>query len=126
MNNDEALRALEDVEVVPCLSAPIAEAKEMLAVCLEEEIPAVLDRAPCCEKGSCGCAPKFELLVQPDDVPRVGELLRKRWNGMLDREGTAPAWVAGAEPEAEPPCPACGHVGPLNEGACTGCGLHLG
>jgi hypothetical protein len=124
MNQDEAMRALDDAEVVPCLTAPIGEAKELLAACLEDDIPALLDRGDCCDTG--GCAPKVELLVRPDDVPRVAALLRTRWHGMLEREGTVESWGAGADPEAEPPCPACGHVGPLDAGACGGCGLQLG
>jgi hypothetical protein len=126
MNHDEALRALDDVEVVPCLSAPLAEAKEVLAACLEEEIPALLDRGACCNKSGCGCAPKLELLVRPEDVPRVSELMQRRWHGMLAREGTVEEWGGAADPEAEPPCPACGHSGPPDGGACAGCGLHLG
>jgi hypothetical protein len=126
MNEDEALVALEDVEVVPCLQAPLGDAKELLAACLEAEIPAVLDRAPRCHDGQCGCAPKLELLARPEDVPRVAALLERRWHGMLEREGTlADLPVAGAAVE-ELPCPACGTAAPLEEGACTGCGLDLG
>lgn len=126
MNQDEAMRALDDAEVVPCLTAPIGEAKELLAACLDGDIPALLDRGPCCGSAGCGCAPKLELLVRPDDVPRVAQLLQARWDGMLAREGTLEgAAEAAAQPE-EPPCPACGHVGPLQESACAECGLHLG
>src|SRR6187549_3393836 len=126
MNQDEALRALEDVEVVPCLTAPLSEAKELLEACLDKEIPALLDRGACCGSSGCGCAPKLELLVRPDDVARVGALLRARWNHLLEREGTVESWGSGADPEGEPPCPACGHTGPVDAGACGGCGLHLG
>jgi hypothetical protein len=124
MDQDEALRALDDVEVVPCLSAPIRDAKELLTACLEHEIPAFLDRGDCCDSGG-GCAPKVELLVRPDDLPRVAALLQSRWQGMLEREGTLEeAGAAGVEaPEA--PCPACGHAAPLDAGACAGCGLQL-
>jgi hypothetical protein len=125
MNQNEALAALEDVEVVPCLTAPLSEAKELLEACLDEDIPALLDRGACCGSSGCGCAPKLELLVRPDDVPRVGQLLRARWHHLLEREGTVESWGGGAEGEGEPPCPACGHVG-LLEGACGGCGLQLG
>ncbi len=126
MDEDQALRELEDAEVIPCLQAPLGEAKELLGACLEEGIPALLDRAPRCHDGGCGCAPKLELLVRPDDVARVQQLLARRWQGMLEREGTEwPAAGAGA-PDEDPPCPACGTAAPLQEGACTGCGLQLG
>jgi hypothetical protein len=126
MNQDEAMRALEDVEVVPCLTAPLSEAKELLAACLDGEIPALLDRGACCGTSGCGCGPKLELLVRPDDVTRVAHLLRDRWHGMLEREGTVESWGAPEVPDADPPCPACGHVGPLDGEACGGCGLQLG
>jgi hypothetical protein len=69
MNQDEAMRALDDVEVVPCLTAPISEAKELLTVCLEQDIPALLDRGACCGSSGCGCAPKLDLLVHRSRNP---------------------------------------------------------
>jgi hypothetical protein len=126
MDESEALVALDDVEVVPCLQATIGDAKELLAACLAADIPALLDRAPRCHEGGCGCAPKLELLARPEDLPRVAALLEHRWRGMLDREGTVADLPTAAEPVEEPPCPACGTAAPLEEGACSGCGLHLG
>jgi hypothetical protein len=126
MDENEALVALEDVEVVPCLQATLGDAKELLAACLEAEIPAVLDRAPRCHDGGCGCAPKLELLARPEDLPRVAALLESRWHGMLEREGTLADLPVAAAAVEELPCPACGTAAPLEEGACTGCGLHLG
>jgi hypothetical protein len=125
MNQDEAMQALEDADVVPCFTAPLGEAKELLEACLEKEIPALLDRGACCGSSGCGCAPKLELLVRPDDVPRVAQLLRSRWHHLLEREGTVESWP-GAGDDADPPCPGCGHAGPLDDGACGGCGLQLG
>jgi hypothetical protein len=126
MNEDEALLALDDAEVVPYLAAPLSEAKELLAACLEQDIPALLDRGACCGSAGCGCAPKLELLVRPDDMPRVSRLLRDRWHDLLEREGTVESWGAAGDAEADPPCPACGHTAPLEDGACAGCGLQLG
>jgi hypothetical protein len=126
MNQDQALRVLEDVEVVPCLTATFSEAKELLEACLGEDIPALLDRGACCGSSGCGCAPKLDLLVRPDDVPQVARLLRARWHHLLEREGTVESWGHDGGGDAEPPCPACGHTGPLAEGACGGCGLQLG
>jgi hypothetical protein len=126
MDQDEAMRALDDTEVVPCFAAPIGEAKELLAACLEADIPALLDRGECCGSAGCRCAPKLELLVKPDDVARVTTLLQSRWHGMLVREGTVEGLEAAPATAEDPPCPACGHVAPLEEGACAGCGLQLG
>jgi hypothetical protein len=126
MDQDQALQALEDVEVVPCLQAVFGEARELLGACLDEGIPALLDRAPRCHDGGCGCAPKLELLVRPEDLQRVRALLERRWNGMLEREGTTVEGEAAADGQADLPCPACGTAAPLEPGACTGCGLQLG
>jgi hypothetical protein len=125
MDENEALAALADVEVVPCLQAPLGDAKELLAACLEAEIPVALDRAPRCHDGRCGCAPKLELLARPEDLPRVAALLESRWAGMLEREGTVLDYAAEPAAVEEPPCPACGTAAPLAEGACSGCGLQL-
>ncbi len=55
--------------------------------------------------------------------------MQSEWLEMLQREGTVGGPVAmvhaGAEPEGERPCPACGHAAPLVEGCCADCGLHL-
>jgi hypothetical protein len=126
MDQDEAMAALADAEVVPCLQATVSDAREVLEACLAAEIPALLDRAPRCHEGTCGCAPKLELLARPEDLPRVAELLQSRWHGMLEREGTLEPAPASEAATDEPPCPACGTAAPLEEGACTGCGLQLG
>jgi hypothetical protein len=125
VNQNDALAALEDAEVIPCLQAALGDAKELLEACLEADIPALLDRGACCGSAGCGCAPKLELLVRPEDLPRVKEVLDRRWQGMLDREGTLEEREAAGGTESEA-CPACGTAEPLQEGACTGCGLQLG
>ena len=118
-----------EAELVPCLTAPLADAKELLAACESADIPAALARDACCGKSGCGCAPKMQLLVASEDVPRVAQLLNQRWQGLLEREGVDPVQGAGAGAEPaegeNPPCPACGTAAPLVEGACSDCGLQL-
>lgn len=110
--------------LVPCLTAPLADAKEILAACEEADIPVALERDACCGKGGCGCAPKMQVLVSPEDLPRVARLLEQRWNDLLEREGIEADGQA-LPPDADPPCPACGTAAPLVEGACSDCGLQL-
>ena len=128
MEND----ADAEPELVPCITATLPDAKEIAAACEEAEIEAMLARAACCGKGGCACAPKIQILVAKEDVPRVAKLLSERWLQLLDREGTydldsdAPRTGVPAEGEGEhPPCPACGTAAPLVAGACSDCGLHL-
>jgi len=115
---------------VPCLQAPLGDAKELRDACLEADIPVLLDRGSCCGQGGCGCAPKRELLARSEDVPRVARLFQERWRALALREGTVdpehPAVAAPAPTDADAvPCPACGTVAPLADGACTDCGLQL-
>src|SRR5687768_15065428 len=100
--------------MVPCLTAPLADAKELLAACEEAEIPAALARDACCGKSGCGCAPKMQLLVPTTDVPRLAKLINDRWQGLLEREGVETRTSSAAEPAGEhAPCPACGTAAPL-------------
>jgi hypothetical protein len=61
--------------------------------------------------------------------------MQREWLDLVAREGTVgqvQARAAGAaaamndDPDAEPPCPACGTAAPLVDGECSGCGLYLG
>jgi hypothetical protein len=125
VTKDEALKQLEDAEVVPCVTAGIADIKEILDACLAANIPAVLDRQECCGNEAHRCAPRIDLCVRPDDQPKVMAMLHARWQSLLDQEGTL---TDDAEPAAacdDPPCPACGAAGPLENGACRECGLQL-
>ena len=127
MEEDEVERILADAEVVPCLQAPLNEAKELRDACLAADIPALLARGECCGAGGCGCAPKLSLYARPDDVPRVARLMETRWRELALREGTVSADHApgAGAVTSETPCPACGTAAPLAHGACTDCGLQL-
>lgn len=85
------------------------------------------DDACCGAGGKCGCAPKLQLLSRPQDAPRIAQMMGALWREMARREGTlAEDSPMLAEPaDGEPPCPACGTVAPLAEGACSDCGLQL-
>ncbi len=124
MTPHEAEKVLADTEVVPCVEMPLADARRLVEACLAEDVPAILHREAC---GKPSCSPKFQVLVRPEDSPRVAGLLHQRWVDSLHREGLVPEQRAPrASPEdGEPPCPACGTAAPLVEGACSDCGLQL-
>jgi hypothetical protein len=131
LSQREAEAALADQDVVPVAQAGVSEAKEIVEACLAAGVPAVLGRDDHCTKG---CAPKLMVLVREEDRARVAAVMQQRWvdvavkDGVRERLGARPG--AGdldeANPDAEPPCPACGHAAPLVEGACAECGLQLG
>ena len=125
MTKDEALKVLEDAEVVPCVSAGIADAKEVLGACLDADIPAVLDRQDSCGSHGGSCSTRIDVCVRPDDLPKVMAMMHARWQNLLDQEGTMSDRVDGATDDGEPPCPACGVAAPLVDGACKECGLQL-
>jgi hypothetical protein len=126
MTAAEAARLLESAEVVPALQAGIAGAKELVASCLANGIPAMLGRDDHCTQG---CAPKAFLLVRSEDLQRLQELLARDWHALVASVGETEVSSVGVGIEAgegeEPPCPACGTVGPLADGACRECGLQL-
>ena len=125
MTKEEALKQLEDAEVVPCLTAGVADIKEVLDVCLAAGIPALLDRQETCGEHGHPCTPKIDLCVRPDDLPKVMALMHERWQNMLAQEGTLAECEADPATEDDPPCPACGVAAPLVDGACKECGLQL-
>jgi len=125
VTKDQALAELADAEVVPCVSAGIADAKEILDACLSADIPAILDRQDACDEPGHACAARIDLCVRPEDLPKVMNLMHTRWQNLLDQEGTLPDQVAATPDGDDPPCPACGTAAPLVDGACTECGLHL-
>jgi hypothetical protein len=124
MTPHQAEKALADGEVVPCAEMQLADARRLVDACLAEGVPALVHREAC---GKPSCSPKFQVLVRPEDVPRVAGLLQQRWMDSLQREGLVPeGQVPRVIPEdGELPCPACGTAAPLVEGACSDCGLQL-
>ncbi len=124
VTKDEALKQLQDAEVVPCISGGIADIKEVLDACLAAGIPAVLDRQEACGSHG-GCAPRIDLCVRPDDLQKTMAMMHERWQSLLDQEGTLGDETAAGPESDDPPCPACGTAAPLVNGACKECGLQL-
>ena len=124
MTPHQAEKALADAEVVPCAEMQLADARQLVEACLAEGVPALVHREAC---GKPSCSPKFQVLVRPEDAPRVAGLLQQRWMDSLQREGLLPEGQAPRviPEDGELPCPACGTAAPLVEGACSDCGLQL-
>lgn len=124
MTPQEAEKTLAETEVVPCMEMPLMDARRLVEQCLAADVPALLHREACSKPS---CSPKFQVLVRPEDVPRVGGLLQQGWRESIEREGLlARSGPPPAVPEdGELPCPACGTAAPLVEGACSDCGLQL-
>lgn len=124
MTPHEAEQALADADVVPCVEAPLVDARALVAACLSGGVPALLSREACSKPG---CSPKFQVLVRREDTPRVAGLLQERWQESLQREGlvAGPHALPAIPEDGELPCPACGTAAPLLKGACTDCGLQL-
>lgn len=123
MTERDALEALGDDELVPLMQGPLREVKRIWQQCLEEDLPAAVSACP-----SCNTGPRLSLMVRKEDAAQVLALLQRDWKDLVDREGVEQVGgaigVEAAEGE-EPPCPACGTAAPLDNGACTECGLQL-
>lgn len=130
MDRTTADAALAGLQLVPAAEGSTQQAKELERELLAHDIPVQVARPPpkgCCGSG-CGCGAKLQLLVREEDVPRVAQLMHSEWIEAVRREGTVNEGLVqlGVEAkEGEPPCPACGFVGALVEGACGDCGLQL-
>ena len=63
--------------------------------------------------------------MEEAEAPRLARLMRSEWEESLAREGLTPV-AAAPEPGGDhPPCPAGGTAAPLEDGACSDCGLQL-
>jgi hypothetical protein len=128
MTELEAMETLSDAELVAVAQGNLNEIKELQGHCLDAGIPALAARPDeGCTTKSCGT--RLHLMVREVDVTRVAALMRQAWIEMVAREGVAlPSPVPGqVTADAEDlPCPACGTVAPLVDGACSDCGLQLG
>lgn len=128
--------SIETENWVACLEAQVGHAREVERALLAAGIEARLQKPPpkaCCG-GSCGCGSKVQVAVREVDVGRAQDHFRDEWLQAVKAEGTLEGLVklktpdleaAAASEEGEPPCPACGTVAPLVEGACSDCGLQL-
>ncbi len=114
--------------LIPYFEGPLQQMRELERQLLSQDIEVELAKPPpkaCCA-GGCGCGSKLQLLVHEEDVPRVAKLMQAEWLAALEREGTGGLVQMKTPVEGEePPCPACGFVGPLQSGACGDCGLQL-
>jgi hypothetical protein len=125
----EVEEALAGAELMAVSQGSLTDMKRQVEQCLEHDIPARVGRDEGCASG--GCKPKAQLMVRPEDAERAVRLIQSEWleaarrEGTLDPEYLAKLRAAHATESDDPPCPACGHVGPLVGGACADCGLQL-
>ena len=118
-------------ELVPVFEGPLQQMRELERQLQSQDIEVELAKPPakaCCG-GGCGCGSKLQLLVHQEDVPKIAKLMQAEWLAAVEREGTMTQGLVQLQTPvaegAEPPCPACGFVGPLQSGACGDCGLQL-
>jgi len=124
---DAPQRALAGKKTVAVVHASLQACREIEGALLDAGIPCILQTDT--EDGDVLApgAMKIGVVVAEDDVPRVTQLMKSRFEALIKREGvgtfrTEAIDVGAAEVE----CPACGHKGPLKNGECADCGLFLG
>lgn len=127
MTELEAVEALRDADLIPAVQGSLLEVRDVQRKCLNAGIPALAARPEDnCASKSCGT--KLQLMMRKDDLPQLQQLMSREWAALLEREGTGAALMPGGPlgEDDELPCPACGTAAPLDNGACSDCGLHLG
>lgn len=124
---DSPRAALAGVPTVAVLHAGLPACREIERALLEAGIPCYVEAAS--EEGEALApgAMKVGVMVAEADLPRVGELLKRRFEDLVAREGVGSFNSKAIDlSAAEVECPACGHTGALADGACADCGLFLG
>ncbi len=118
---------LRDKDVVAIVHAGLPACREIERALLEA---GVLCFVAAEEEEGEALAPgalKVGVMVAQDDVAAAGDVLRKRFEALIEKEGGGALNLAAIDlTQAEVTCPACGHTGALVDGACADCGLHLG
>lgn len=124
---DSPRAALEGVPVVAVVHAGIAACREFERAILEAGIPCYVEAAA--EEGDpmAPGAMKVGVFVAEADLPKVGDLMQRRFADLVAKEGVGSFNSTAIDLSAsEIECPACGHKGALADGACSDCGLFLG
>lgn len=119
--------ALEGVPRVALVHAGLPACREIERALLDAGIPCLVEAEA--EEGEplAAGAVKVGVIIAQADLPRAGELLRRRFEQLIEKEGVGSFNAEAVDlSAAEVQCPACGHKGALVEGACGDCGLFLG
>lgn len=124
---DSPRAALQGVPTVAVLHAGLPACREIERALLEAGVPCYVEAAA--EEGEALApgAMKVGVIVAEADLAKVGELLKRRFEDLVAREGVGSFNTKAIDlSAAEVECPACGHSGALADGACGDCGLFLG
>ncbi|MCC7070676.1 MAG: hypothetical protein IT383_05100 [Deltaproteobacteria bacterium] len=119
--------ALEGVAKIALVHAGLPACREIERALLDDGIPCLVEaEAEEGEPMSVG-AVKVGVIIAQADLQKAGELLRRRFEQLIAKEGVGSFNTEAIDlAAAEVQCPACGHTGALAEGACADCGLFLG
>ena len=119
--------ALEGVPKIALVHAGLPACREIERALLAEGIPCLVEAEA--EEGEplAAGAVKVGVIIAQSDLPRAGDLLRRRFEKLIEKEGVGSFNTEAVDlSAAEVQCPACGHSGALIQGACCDCGLFLG
>jgi hypothetical protein len=124
---DSPRAALEGVKKVAVVHAGIAACREIERALLDSGVPCYVEADAEEGEALAAGAMKVGVIVAESDVPRVGDIMKQRFEDLVKKEGTGSFNVEAIDlSAAEIACPACGHRGALNNGACADCELFLG
>lgn len=120
--------ALEGVPKIALVHAGLPACREIERALLADGIPCLVEAESEEAAEALGVgAVKVGVIIAQADLQRAGELLRRRFEQLIEQEGVGSFNSEAIDlSAAEVQCPACGHKGALVEGACGDCGLFLG
>jgi hypothetical protein len=124
---DDPRAALEGVATVAIVHAGLAACREIERALLDAGVPCFVDAVA--EEGDvlAAGAMKVGVIIAESDLARAGEVMKRRFAALIEKEGVGSFSSAAVDLSAETvQCPACGHSGALVDGACGDCGLFLG
>ena len=124
---DSPRAALAGMATVAVVHAGIAACREVEAALLQAGVPCYVEAEAEEGEALAAGALKVGVIVAQSDLPRVGDIMKQRFEDLVKREGVGSFNVTAIDLDAaEVECPACGHRGALVAGACADCELFLG
>ena len=123
-----AREILADLPTARIVEGDLNACREVEEILLRRNLPACIEAAVT-EEAALGSASikRFAVLVAEADLSRCVEVLRLRATDLQGGSGVGAFSEILVNLDAdEVTCPACGHVGALQEKCCGDCGLFLG
>jgi hypothetical protein len=122
---------LFESEMLPFSEGPLAQCREIEKVLARAKVSCAVYPVNMSSSGTetLGTTSdmKYAVLIREADLDAARTAMEGKFHADVAKEGRGQVMVDAIDLEqSEITCPACGHVGPLKDGECSVCELHLG